>query len=68
MEFLAGRGVAGLFVLRGAIVITGRGIEGVPGGVGGLPVEGFKWDSVDLVKFSRGFRNIVFYNCAVPGV
>jgi hypothetical protein len=28
------------------------------GGVGGLPVEGLRGVSIDVLEFSRGFRNI----------
>lgn len=56
-DFEFGRGVWGL-AGRLAIVEGGRGDRVSFGGVGALPVEGFK--GVSIEAFSRGLRNIVW--------
>jgi hypothetical protein len=59
-DFEFGRGVRGLTELRLAIVGGGRGRAESLGGVGGLPVEGFRGVAVVGDLFSRGFLNMLF--------
>lgn len=52
------RGVSGFAEPRLAIVDNDCGVRVPLGGVGGLPVEGFKGVSIEGDEFSRGLRNI----------
>ena len=59
LDFGFGRGVKGLAVDERLVmaVVEPVGSARLPfGGVGGLPVDGFK--EISLVSFSRGLRNI----------